>query len=47
MNDVQNKNVQSGFRRRRLFCERLVGCVGMFLVFVVDCRDSRVVLSAA
>ncbi|MDA1230862.1 MAG: sialidase family protein [Planctomycetota bacterium] len=42
MNDVQNKNVQNELRRSRRFCCRLVGCVGLFLVFVVDCRDSRV-----
>jgi hypothetical protein len=42
MNDVQNKNLQNGLRRRRRYCGRLVGCVGLFLVFVVDCRGSRI-----
>ena len=47
MNHVQNKNVQNELRRSRRFCCRLVGCVGLFLVCVLDCCGSRVVLGAA
>ncbi len=42
MNDVQN-----GLRRWRRFRGRLVGCVSLFLMFVVECCGSRVALGAA
>ncbi|MDA1054982.1 MAG: sialidase family protein [Planctomycetota bacterium] len=42
MNDVQNE-----LRRSSRLFRRLVGCVGLFLVFVVDCCGNRVALGAA
>ena len=40
-NDVQNR-----LRRRRRFRRTIVGCVCLVLVFVVDCRGTRVAVGA-